>query len=208
MLGFVGDCSCLCVCTRYDCLGFRTVIVLLVISCLVPLLKNVNNHHAAFWSASPSPQENPYNISLGLPNEPLGSCRNRIGEPMTYTVWEQYHLSRNERLPAPQTVSDAWSEIGCVLFKPDMSTCNSMWKQNFDGCHLPLKRGGSELYLSTCSTLKPVADPSWLKNRKWPPLPIWVHTDDMSLFPCSCPFHNGPFRINCYILVKTRLNWE
>ena len=39
-------------------------IVLLVISCLVPLLKNMNNHNAAFWSASPSTDERSYKNEL------------------------------------------------------------------------------------------------------------------------------------------------
>jgi hypothetical protein len=47
--------------------GFHTFIVLLVISCIVPSLKNMNNHHAAFWSASTSPQENPYIDSVPVP---------------------------------------------------------------------------------------------------------------------------------------------
>ena len=47
----------------------------------------------------------------------------RVGEPMAYRVWAEYHLSSSERLQAPQTVVDAapqtvvdaWSEIGEVL---------------------------------------------------------------------------------------------
>ena len=53
----------------------------------------------------------PEQISLGFPNEALGSCRNRVGDPMAYRDWEEYHLSRSKRLHVPQTGVDAWGEI-------------------------------------------------------------------------------------------------
>ena len=57
---FVGDCSCLCVCfapvqaVRFSC----------YVSCFCTvrfssLLKMYENYHAAFWSSSPSSEENP-----------------------------------------------------------------------------------------------------------------------------------------------------
>jgi hypothetical protein len=38
----------------------------------------------------------PEQISLGIPNEALGSYRNRIEEPMAYRVGAEYHLLRSE----------------------------------------------------------------------------------------------------------------
>ena len=34
----------------------------------------------------------PEQISIGFPNEALGSCRNRDGEPVAYRIWMEYHL--------------------------------------------------------------------------------------------------------------------
>jgi hypothetical protein len=57
----------------------------------------------------------PQLISLGFPNEPLGGCRNRVGEPMTYRVSVDNHLVP-QREEAPHRVVDAWSEISGFIY--------------------------------------------------------------------------------------------
>ena len=42
---------------------FSLFLFCIVCSCIVVFIKNMNNHHAAFWSASLSPEENPYRIT-------------------------------------------------------------------------------------------------------------------------------------------------
>ena len=57
----------------------------------------------------------PQLISLGFPNEALGGCRNRVGEPMTYRVSVDNHLAP-QREEAPQRVVDAWREISVFIY--------------------------------------------------------------------------------------------
>ena len=57
------DCSCLCVCLhQIGCIGFHGTFVVFVFVCVFLLLNMYQEYHAAFWSDSPSPQENRNNL--------------------------------------------------------------------------------------------------------------------------------------------------
>ena len=90
-LGFVGDCSCLCVSLYLiGCLSFRVTFLVLYCS-FSSLLKMYKNYHAAFWSSSPSTQENRYRITHHNTTKRRGETQQQQERQqcLDYTTWEE-----------------------------------------------------------------------------------------------------------------------